>query len=100
MRQNIDDSVEIFCGHIVTLRSITGEEIIGKFSEYNAKNGNIRMEHPLVVLLDETGSTMTVPFSLSGDNHSVVINQRNVFAVVLASEISASDYQAQVPEIS
>jgi hypothetical protein len=80
---------------VVTFRTVTGEEIIGKLEEYNSKNGLFTVSFPRVVLLDENGEVMTVQYSLTGNNDQVIFHNRNVFSVTESDEIAAQDYVIQ-----
>ena len=87
--------MEDLVGNIVTIRTVTGEEIIAKMLAYNPKNGIMDVDNPLVVLLDQDGSVMTVPYSLTGVNDKVSFSTRNVFSVTVSTEVSAQDYLVQ-----
>lgn len=83
-------------GHVATIRTVTGEEIIARVKDVEKNGSIIVVGKPLVVLVDEQGQAMTIPFSLTGVNDIVVFQTRNIFSITPATPTSAQDYERQI----
>lgn len=85
---------------VATIRTVTGEEIIARVKSVEKNGSVVVVSEPRVVLLDESGQAMILPYSLTGVNHLVVFQTRNIFSITPATRISADDYEMQIMDES
>jgi hypothetical protein len=85
-------STEDLVGEIVTVRTIVGEELMGKL-EGLASNKTILELHKLrVVTLDPDGQVMLLPYTLTGQDDIIGLPTRHVLSIALSMEDAGLGY--------
>ena len=86
-------STEDLVGEIVTVRTIVGEELMGKL-EGLASNKTILELHGLrVVTLDPDGQIMMLPYTLTGEDDVIGLPTRHVLSIVQSMPEAALGFQ-------
>ena len=85
-------------GQVATIRTVTGEEIIARVKDVERNGSLIAVTDPLVVMIDETGSAMTLPYSITGRNELVYFQVRNIFSITRCTPEAQSDYEVQTAD--
>ena len=86
-------------GEVVTIRTIVGEELMGKLSDV-VTNGNIlEVERVQVVSLGEDGQIIMIPYTLTGDDDTIHLPVRHILSITKSvAEASESFLENQVPQ--
>lgn len=86
-------------GEVVTIRTIVGEELMGKLSDV-VTNGNIlEVERVQVVSLGEDGQIIMIPYTLTGDDDTIHLPVRHILSITKSvSEASESFLENQEPQ--
>lgn len=88
-------STEELLGEIVTVRTIVGEELMGKL-EGLASNKTILELHGLrVVTLDHDGQIMMLPYTLTGQDDIIGLPTRHVLSIVQSMEDAAEGFRIE-----
>lgn len=82
-------------GRVATIRTVTGEEIIARVKDVEKGGSLVAVSDPLVVMIDETGAAMTIPYSITGVNTLVYFQTRNIFSITPSTPEATSDYEVQ-----
>ena len=68
-------------GEVVTIRTIVGEELMGKLTDV-VTNGNIlEVERVQVVSLGEDGQIIMIPYTLTGDDDTIHLPVRHILSI-------------------
>lgn len=84
---------------VVTIKLITGYEILTKLMGVDEDSGLVTVEHPKIVTIIDGGVSL-MPFALTADAANVVIPIASILAVLESSEGAVTDYTTIVKEIS
>ena len=88
-------STEDLVGEIVTVRTIVGEELIGKLVGL-ASNKTILELHGLrVVTLDPDGQIMMLPYTLTGEDDIIGLPTRHVLSIMASMDDAAKGFQEE-----
>jgi len=88
-------STEELVGEIVTIRTIVGEELMGKL-EGLALNKTILELHGLrVVTLDAGGQIMMLPYTLTGQDDIIGLPTRHVLSIVQSMTDAAEGFREE-----
>jgi hypothetical protein len=88
-------STEDLVGEIVTVRTIVGEELMGKL-EGLASNKTILELHGLrVVTLDPDGQVMMLPYTLTGQDDVIGLPTRHVLSIVQSMSDAAEGFRLE-----
>ena len=88
-------STEELVGEIVTVRTIVGEELMGKL-EGLASNKTILEMHGLrVVTLDPNGQVMMLPYTLTGQDDIIGLPTRHVLSIVKSMSDAADGFRLE-----
>ena len=88
-------STEDLVGEIVTVRTIVGEELMGKL-EGLASNKTILELHGLrVVTLDQEGQIMMLPYTLTGQDEVIGLPTRHVLSIVQSMSDASKGFQEE-----
>ena len=88
-------STEDLIGEIVTIRTIVGEELMGKL-EGLALNKTILELHGLrVVTLDADGQIMMLPYTLTGQDDIIGLPTRHVLSIVQGMTDAAKGFRME-----
>ena len=88
-------STEDLIGEIVTIRTIVGEELMGKL-ESLASNKTILELHGLrVVTLDPDGQIMMLPYTLTGKDDVIGLPTRHVLSIVQSMSDAAEGFKLE-----
>lgn len=88
-------STEDLVGEIVTVRTIVGEELMGKL-EGLASNKTILELHGLrVVTLDSNGQVMMLPYTLTGQDDIIGLPTRHVLSIVQSMSDAAEGFKLE-----
>jgi hypothetical protein len=91
-------STEDLVGEIVTVRTIVGEELMGKL-EGLASNKTILELHGLrVVTLDPDGQIMMLPYTLTGQDEVIGLPTRHVLSIVQSTPEASEGFQEDLDE--
>ena len=83
-------------GEIVTIRTIVGEELMGKLQGL-ANNNTILEVHDLrVVTLDSDGQVMMLPYTLTGQDDVIGLPTRHVLSIVESMPSAAEGFQEEI----
>ena len=91
-------STEDLVGEIVTVRTIVGEELMGKL-EGLALNKTILELHGLrVVTLDPDGQIMMLPYTLTGQDEVIGLPTRHVLSIVQSTTEASEGFKEDLDE--
>ena len=91
-------STEDLVGEIVTVRTIVGEELMGKL-EGLASNKTILELHGLrVVTLDPEGEVMLLPYTLTGQDDVIGLPTRHVLSIVQSMSDAADGFKEEIDD--
>ena len=91
-------STEDLVGEIVTVRTIVGEELMGKL-EGLAQNKTILELHGLrVVTLDPDGQIMMLPYTLTGQDEVIGLPTRHVLSIVQSTTEASEGFKEDIDE--
>lgn len=89
-------STEDLVGEIVTVRTIVGEELMGKLAGL-ASNKTILELHGLrVVTLDPDGQIMMLPYTLTGQDDVIGLPTRHVLSIVQSMADAAQGFNEEI----
>ena len=89
-------STEDLVGEIVTVRTIVGEELMGKLAGL-ASNKTILELHGLrVVTLDPDGQIMMLPYTLTGQDNVIGLPTRHVLSIVQSMADAAQGFNEEI----
>ena len=89
-------STEDLVGEIVTVRTIVGEELMGKLQGL-ASNKTILELHGLrVVTLDSDGQVMMLPYTLTGEDDVIGLPTRHVLSIVKSMPSAADGFKEEI----
>lgn len=84
----IDKGISV--GEVVTLKLVTGEEIVAKLVEENSQG--YKLSKPLILSMNQQGLGM-IPFTFTGNpDREYVINHSSVVAITTTVKEFASQY--------
>ena len=79
-------------GEVVTIRTIVGEELMGKLSDV-ITNGNIlEVERVQVVSLGEDGQIIMIPYTLTGDDDTIHLPVRHILSITSSMPEAAESF--------
>jgi hypothetical protein len=81
----------------VTIRSITGEEYLGRLSDVNVENGTITVLNPRVVVINDD-QVVLLPFVLTANTEEVQLSMSNIFSVLETLTQTAIEYGTVVAQ--
>lgn len=84
--------------NVITIRSIHGDEYVGKLMGVDEKNGYITVTEPRIVAINNAGEVSLLPFAITAGTTTVTLKLDNVFAVLPTFEETAEEYLAVVSE--
>ena len=85
-------------GEIVTIRTIVGEELMGKLQGL-ANNNTILEVHDLrVVTLDSDGQVMMLPYTLTGQDDVIGLPTRHVLSIVESMSAAALGFSEEIAD--
>jgi len=92
-----------FLNKVVTIKTLTGLEIIGKFIGTNDDNNLIVLTHPRMVVLgnagdNENNSIAVVPFTFTSKTEQIDFTTDKILSISETIEESAEDYLKIVEE--
>lgn len=77
---------------VITIRSIHGDEYVGKLMSVDDKNGYITVSEPRVVVINNNGEVSLLPFAITASSSMVTLKLQNVFSVLPTFEETAEEY--------
>ena len=83
--------LEELAGKIVTVKTITGEEIIAKLASVDTDNGFITLQNPQSVLING-GEVIIAPVCFSAQCEMVTVRLSSTLFVTKTLKESANDY--------
>lgn len=79
-------------GEVVTIRTIVGEELMGKLTDV-VTNGNIlEVERVQVVSLGEDGQIIMIPYTLTGDDDTIHLPVRHILSITKSVSEAAESF--------
>ena len=79
-------------GEVVTIRTIVGEELMGKLTDV-VTNGNIlEVERVQVVSLGEDGQIIMIPYTLTGDDDTIHLPVRHILSITKSMPEAAESF--------
>ena len=84
-----------YIGKVVTIRSITGEEYIGKLKTIDDIHNTITVLNPRAVMINED-QVVLLPFVLTAKAETVMLPMENIFSVLLTLAETSKDYEKLV----
>ena len=79
-------------GEVVTIRTIVGEELMGKLTDV-VTNGNIlEVERVQVVSLGEDGQIIMIPYTLTGDDDTIHLPVRHILSITKSVSVAAESF--------
>lgn len=90
-------NLDSLIGKVVTIRSISGSEIICKLLGVNPEKTVLTVGSPKTVLVDQN-SVVMLPFTLTSNIDTVYLSMQNIFAIMETMRETAEDYINAVQE--
>jgi hypothetical protein len=79
-------------GEVVTIRTIVGEELMGKLTDV-VTNGNIlEVDRAQVVSLGEDGQIIMIPYTLTGDDDTIHLPVRHILSITKSMPEAAESF--------
>lgn len=84
-------------GKVITVKLLSGLEIISKLIGYDDKKGILTIDNPKIIVVAE-GEVATMPFTFTGNSVMTFIRESDCLAIFESAEASAEDYVSQLTE--
>ena len=86
-------------GEIVTIRTIVGEELMGKLQGLASNNTILEVHDLRVVTLDSDGQVMMLPYTLTGQDDVIGLPTRHVLSIVESMSDAALGFSEEIADV-
>ena len=88
-------NTEELIGEIVTIRTIVGEELMGKLQGLAVNKTILELKGLRVVTLDPDGQIMMLPYTLTGQDDVIGLPTRHVLSIAQSMPDAAGGFQEE-----
>ena len=91
-------STKELVGEIVTIRTIVGEELMGKLAALASNNTILELHGLRVVTLDSNGQVIMLPYTLTGNDEIIGLPTRHILSIVKSMPDAADGFREETDD--